>query len=235
MLRRALQTALILILLTACRSSTPIAPTPTLTASPSATPTLTPTLVPSPTATPIILKVEITQTLVNCRSGPGTVFEALNELKQGQLVRAVSRDSVSAWWYVEDPGNPGGFCWVAASSSQLQGDANQLPVRQAPNPQVTNLTLIVEPGHMTVDCFQFPQTFFFKAEATADGPLVAQWQWEASGDGIIETGSLIFERAETRIINQYLQVNAEGEYWMKVSILSPTPLTQRVIFRVTCS
>ncbi|MCC7117177.1 MAG: SH3 domain-containing protein [Anaerolineales bacterium] len=235
MLRRALQTGLILIFLTACNSATPPPPTSTLTLAPTATQPPTPTVTPLPTATPLILNLKILQPVVNCRSGPGVVFELINELKEGQVVRAVGRDVNSDWWYIQDPGRPNGFCWVAASVSQAEGETSRLPIRQAPGTRLLSLTLSVEPQYMEVNCYQFPQTFFFKAEVAADGPLIAQWQWEARDDGIIETGSLAFEQAGTKILNQYFQVNAAGDYWVQLNFLSPTPLNERINFQVRCS
>jgi len=235
MLRRVLHTGLFSIFLVACNTATPIQPTFTFTPAPTATVTNTFTPVPTPTNTPVILDLTVTKELVNCRSGPGVVFELINELSEGQTARVVGRDESSTWWYIRDPGNPGGFCWLSADVTELTGDGKQLPIAQSFVANVINLDLIVEPNRMVVNCFQFPQTFFFKAEVTADGPVIAQWQWESNIDGIIETGSLAFEQAGTKVINQYFQVNAANDYWMKLSILSPTPLTEQVDFRVTCS
>lgn len=235
MLRRVLQTGLISILLVACNSSTPLPPTFTATIVPTATATNTPTSTPLPTATPVTLNLKVIKELVNCRSGPGVVFELMNELSEGQTARVIGRDSSSTWWYIRDPGNPGGFCWVSAEVSEIDGDSSTLPIAQSFVTNVIDLNLVVEPNRMVVGCFEFPQTFFFSAEVTSDGPLIAQWQWESNVDGLIETGTLAFEQAGTKIINQYYQVDAANDYWMKLSILSPTQFTKQVDFRVTCS
>src|SRR5689334_22323418 len=114
MIRRVLLTGLLSLYLVACNSSTPIPPstTPTPAFTQTATITLTPTV--PPTATPVELSLKVIKELVNCRSGPGVVFELVNELNDGQTARVVGRNADSTWWYIRDPGNPGGECWVSA-------------------------------------------------------------------------------------------------------------------------
>jgi hypothetical protein len=233
MIRRVLQAGLFSMVLVACNVSTPVPSTLTPTITATVTPTFTPA--PSPTVTPTELNLKIIKELVNCRSGPGVVFELINELSEGQTVRVVGRNADSTWWYIRDPGNPGGKCWISADVSEITGDSDQLPVVQSSGPSVIDLELTVEPNRMVVSCFQFPQTFFFEAKVTANGPLIVLWQWEANTGAVSETGTLVFEQAGTETINQYYQVGAANDYWIKINILSPNTLSKKVNFRVECS
>ncbi len=236
MLRRVLQTGLLSLHLVACNVSTPVIPTFTPTPpvpTASATNTLTPT--PAPTATPVELSLKVIKELVNCRSGPGVVFELINELSDGQTARVVGRNADSTWWYIRDPGNPGGKCWISAEVSEVNGETSQLTIVQSSIPKVIGLELVVEPNRMLVSCFQFPQTFFFEAKVTADGPLIALWQWEANTGAVTQTGTLVLETAGTEVIYQSYQVDAANDYWMKLNILSPNPLSKQVNFRAECS
>jgi hypothetical protein len=237
MIRRVLQTGLFSVLLVACNVSTPIPPTstPTFTFTPTATTTATPTPTRQPTATPVEFTLKMSRELVNCRSGPGVVFELINELDQGQTVRVIGRNDTTTWWYIRDPGNPGGKCWISADVSEIDGDGEQLPIIQSSATNIIAFNLVVDPIRMVISCFQFPKTFFFEATLTADGPLIALLQWEANTGIHTEHETLVFEQAGTRVIYQSYQVDAANDYWMKLNILSPQPMTRQVDFRASCS
>jgi hypothetical protein len=237
MIRRVLLTGLFSVYLVACNASTPIPPTPTSTSAPTVTATAsqTPTSTPVPTPTPVELNLTVIKELVNCRYGPGVVFELINELNEGQTVRAVGRDVSSTWWYIRDPGNPGGYCWVSSDVSELDGDGSQLTIVRSSAASVINVDLVVEPNRMVVSCFQFPQTFFFEARITADAPVIVLWQWESDTGAVSETGTLAIETAGTEVIHQSYQVDGPNDYWMKLNIFSPNAVSKQVNFRAECS
>ncbi|HEX2995590.1 MAG TPA: SH3 domain-containing protein [Anaerolineales bacterium] len=86
-------------------------PLPTLAVTPVAT--LTPeSVVPvsgscSPTVTANVN--------ANVRSGPGTAYDAIGSLMQGQAETIVGRNDAYTWWYIDYPGVSGGHGWIAAS------------------------------------------------------------------------------------------------------------------------
>jgi hypothetical protein len=235
MIRRVLQTGLFSVFLVACSFSTPSTPTSTPTLAPTATATITLTPTPIPTATPVELNLKVIKELVNCRSGPGVVFELINELDQGQNVRVVGRNADSTWWYIRDPGNPGGKCWISSDVSEISGNTSELPIGQSSAASVIDLQIIVDPLRMVVSCFEFPKTFFFEARITADAPVIVLWQWEANTGAISDTGTLAIETAGTKSIYQSYQVDGANDYWVKLNIFSPNPLSEQVNFRAECS
>ncbi|MEK6751477.1 MAG: SH3 domain-containing protein [Chloroflexota bacterium] len=233
-MKRIIQLAgLVSIALMACtRSSSESLPTPIPTINTQILPSATP--VP-PTPTSAQVRVRITSELVNCRFGPGTNYQLVTELRQGQTEQAVGRNEASTWWYVRDPGNPGGFCWVSADVTEAQGDASQLQVAQPPFVTITKVDLRVEPNRIVVSCNQFPKTVFFEAQITANGPTLLKWKWEVSTGIASNEGAMIYEEAGTQIINEYYQINAPGDYWVKLLILAPTEQVNQVTFPVTCT
>src|SRR5689334_12852606 len=119
--RRVLLAGLFSIALSACNLSSPRPPAPTVTSiPPTATPanTLTPTL--APTATPVQLVLRVTGKLVNCRLGPGVAYDLVNDLDEGESARVVGRNDSSTWWYVRDPGNPNGYCWLSSDVTRIE-------------------------------------------------------------------------------------------------------------------
>ena len=230
MKRRVLFTGLITILLVACANTTP-APTAVPTAT-LFTVSLLPTL--TPTAAPVRVDLLVTDKLINCRFGPGTVYELIDELHEGQSASVVGRDATFTWWYIRDPGNPNGFCWVSANVTKTQGTVEELPVVQSPVPTVTKASLRAEPDRIVVNCDQFPQTIFLEAEVTTNGPTFVTWRWEASTGVSSENVILVFEQSGMQVINDYYQIGAPNEYWVKLHILEPNEIIKQVNIPASC-
>lgn len=235
MKRLVLLTGLISFVLISCSSlfSPEALPTsnPTQTSVP-AIPSATP--IP-PVPTPVQVNLLVINELINCRVGPGTYYQLVNEFTQGQTLRAVGRNEAFTWWYIQDPGNPGGFCWVSAEVTQPQSPTSDLQVAPPPFVTITNVNLRVEPNRIVVACNQFPQTVFFEAQITADGPTLLTWRWEVSTGVSSNEGAMIYEEAGTQVINEYYQINAPGDYWVKLVILTPNEQVEQVTFPVTCN
>ncbi len=106
-------------------------PTPVITN----TPTLTPTLVEETpveeievaTCPPIATALQG----VNCRFGPGTAYDILAVLAEGQTSTVVGRNADRSWWVIERPSGSG-TCWVWSNPVQLSNDACDVPVLAAP-------------------------------------------------------------------------------------------------------
>jgi hypothetical protein len=119
--------------------------------------------------------------------------------------------------------------------TEVEGEAEKLPVVQAPLVTVTKANLRAEPDRMVVGCDQFPQTIFLEAEITTNGPTFVTWKWEASTGVSSERAILVFEQAEMQVINDYYQIGAPNEYWIKLHILEPNELTRQVNIPVNCT
>lgn len=52
---------------------------------------------------------------------------------------------------------------------------------------------------------------------------------------VSDVGTLIYEQAGTQAINEFYQVNAPNEYWVKLHVLTPNQLTQQISFPVSCT
>ena len=232
MKRLVLLAGLILVLAGCTNRNTPPPPEPTVFPTTMPSPTLQPV---TPTATPVEMPVQVTSETANCRFGPGTVYLSLSEIRNGRSLIAVGRDNTATWWQVEDPINPGGFCWISAEVTEEGGDMQQLPVAAAPLVTITKANLRVEPNRISVGCDQFPQTVFFEAAIDANGPTLLTWQWEASTGVVSDVGTLIYEEAGTQVINEFYRINAPNEYWVKLKILTPNELVEQVTFPVSCT
>ena len=226
-------TGMLPVLLAACSIT---APAPTVTLTPAIVPTVaTSTPAATPTATPVQMSLRIKDEIVNCRFGPGTGYVTVNELRRGDTVRVLGRNDSSNWLYVRDPGNPGGFCWLSVSVVELDGQAEQLSVAAPPFVTVTNVSLRAEPNRIVVNCSEFPQTVFFEAKVTTNGPTLLTWNWEASTGAVSDIGTMIFEEAGTQVINEFYPIGGPNEYWVKLHVLTPSIVDKQVNFPVSCT
>ncbi len=152
-------TALCLALLLAACTTPPVtiviaSPTPTHTpvigeaeVVPTATPlvaatqpTLPPTG-PAATSTPVPVdttpRVTANNSAVNLRLGPGTHYEVVSVLPQGQSLEIVGRSADSAWWQVI---SPAGLLWIAAGVTTASNITPDIPIVSAPPPPTNTPT-----------------------------------------------------------------------------------------------
>ena len=99
--------------------------TPTFTFTPSLTPTITFTLTPT---TPMVsVSVE-----TNCRSGPGTVYDALGVLHVGETAQVVGKGADGGYWIIQLPKNPAVKCWLWDNYATVTGNTDGLAKFSAP-------------------------------------------------------------------------------------------------------
>jgi uncharacterized protein YgiM (DUF1202 family) len=94
---------------------------------PTQTPTATNTIQPAPQK-PTVLKTTL------CWIGPGTEYEVVSSLKQGENVEVIGRGSIDGWLIIRNPTyhDP---CWVQASDLQVDAslDVNALQIYNPPS------------------------------------------------------------------------------------------------------
>jgi uncharacterized protein YraI len=57
----------------------------------------------------------IANTNANIRSGPGTVYPAVDSINAGASVNITGKNAEGTWWYISRPSVSGGSAWIAAS------------------------------------------------------------------------------------------------------------------------
>jgi len=88
-------------------------------------PSLTPSLEISPTLEkPMVSVSQVT----NCRSGPGSIYDWLGALNVGQQVEVFGRDPANSSWYIRNPNNSSGFCWIYGEYASVTGNNGTVPV-----------------------------------------------------------------------------------------------------------
>ena len=104
-------------------TSTPEFPTPTFTQTVSPTSAFTET----PTVPQISVLVA-----TNCRVGPGKVYAQVGMLLVGEVAEVFGVDPTGNYWYIRNPDNPNGYCWVWGEYATVVGNAAVLPIFTPP-------------------------------------------------------------------------------------------------------
>lgn len=109
-------------------------PWPTFTLIPEL-PTITPsaTLSPTPvfTSTSLVTLVSVS-VATNCRVGPGKVYERVGALLVGEVAEVVGRSADGNYWYIRNPRQSNGFCWLWGQYATVTGNFAALPVFTPP-------------------------------------------------------------------------------------------------------
>lgn len=100
-------------------------PLPETSATASQTPTAS--LDPTPEQARVLLSEN-----TNCRTGPGSVYELLSILYNGDESEAVAQDPTRDFWYIRNPKAPPAFCWLWGKYATPEGDTASLPVFTPP-------------------------------------------------------------------------------------------------------
>ncbi|HLF73209.1 MAG TPA: hypothetical protein VI524_02595 [Anaerolineales bacterium] len=100
---------------------------PTITETPTAT--LSPT--PVFTATPVVPQISVSVP-TNCRVGPGRVYDRVGALLVGEVAEVVGRNPTGNYWYIRNPHQASGYCWLWGEYATLTGNTGVLPVYTPP-------------------------------------------------------------------------------------------------------
>jgi len=188
-----------------------------------------------PTSTSSVFLASPKDQPVNCRFGPATSYAIVGALVVGRQAEIIGRTEDSSWWYVRNPSDPSISCWLSAEFVQTVGDVQSLPVANSPVIMVTNIYVTVDPPVMNIACDALPQTVVISAEITASGPSTVVWHW-ASSTGIVSTDKqVLFEVGDTKIVQDYYQVNAVKDYIIQVQTTLPNIMTGQASFKVVCT
>jgi hypothetical protein len=124
----------------------------------------------------------------NCRLGPSTLYDIVGYLLANRQSEVHGRNVAQTWWYIENPGKSGAYCWVWGQTTNVQGDVSLLPVVNPPPPP------------------ERPEVAYsvsFSRASTCNGATTAMFE-------VVNLGSLPLESATIRIQNLANNVMSSG-------------------------
>ena len=202
-----------------------------------ASPTDTPTPAPPPatptpefTDTPSAAMVSADSEAVNCRFGPGSEWLGVGALNVGVTVPIVGTNSAHDWWVIDNPGQPGTQCWVAASVTVTSGDTSTVPVLPLPVALVTALSIAVSPGSTVHGVCGGPNPVNFEVTMTTNGPASVTYHLEIyNGNNTLrnktDNASISFSSASTQTFDPGGAYKTDcGDFYIKVFVTNPSIL-----------
>jgi hypothetical protein len=126
----------------------------------------------------------------------------------------------TSWWYVSDPLNLDGFCWVAYDVVDTAGNLNIVPLADRPTASVTHVT--VETLVTFTACGE-PNPVTFNGTIKTNGPTVVKYHWEVSGDAqeTLPDTSLNFAQAGTQQVSTDTFTADCGAYTVSLVVTAP--------------
>lgn len=192
-----------------------------------------PTSTPVPLPTPSVPTVTPNAVDVNCRSGPDLAYDQVSVLPFGGTTTVAGRTADSTWWYVHDPNNPAGFCWIASSVVTIMGPTAAIPVAALPAAIANKLTVAVA-APATIGCGG-PNPVTFSGTISTNGAATVQYQWEITGDKTNTTSpqTLVFMGAGTQDVTGPGAYSVDcGNYAVTLHVVSPNDLSASKTFQI---
>jgi ABC-type branched-subunit amino acid transport system substrate-binding protein len=87
------------------------------------------TPIPAPTATPEGVTLTVLSERQNVRSGPGTAYDIIGQLSEGEQVRVIGANIENTWVVIDFRGRQG---WLSVSIADVFGDLNTVPIVNPP-------------------------------------------------------------------------------------------------------
>lgn len=162
---------------------------PTDTPGPTKTP-LPPTDTPEPTITPDVpYVVKQSDGDANLRLGPGTDYEVVGVLKNGDSLNIIGRNSDSSWWQVS---TQNGEAWVATGIVVAHNVTDNVPVQEPP-PLPASVPTLPPPTTSAPTAIAVPATLPPTATA-ASAPPPQQAVCNCTSDTVNCSGNKSFGR-----------------------------------------
>lgn len=228
-------------------SNVPVTETPTTSPFPSATqpsPTLAPTqtplstntVPPPPTPTSTVPIVFPKETNVNCRLGPSTGWVAISALLVGQSAQITGKSADGSWWNIVDPQSSDRRCWVSGSVVNTGGNLNGISTVDAPDAEVTNVTVNVDPKTITVaGCTGPVLPIKIKGTIETNGPTTVKWRFETQLGGSMGNQSTDFDGFGVKEFSvDYTPPLTAGTYWARLIVTDPNDLQAETSYTIAC-
>ena len=212
--------------------------TPTFTLVPTFTLAPTFTLVPTITLTPTpsTPTVQAGAQDVNCRYGPATTYLPTGSLLKGYTAAILGKSDDGKWWYIQDPRQPGIYCFVAMSVTTASGNLASVLTIATPATRVINVTVQTLVPSTLVSCVGgFPISIDFTATVATNGPAIVTWRWELSQGNISANDTLTFTAFGAQSISDNHHAGAAGDYWVRLHVLAPNDTYGQANYHVSCT
>src|SRR6266511_2211015 len=203
------------------------------------TQTLLPSNTPPPTSTgtPTVPVAFPKDVAVNCRLGPGVGWVVLSGLSVGTSSQIAGKSGDGGWWYIVDPFNSGRKCWVASSVTNTAGNLAGIPVVEAPQADVTKVTLDLDPKSLSVaGCVGPILHLEIAGTIETNGPTSVKWHFETQQGGAMSNQTTDFEAFGSKNVSvDFTPTLTAGTYWVRLIVTEPNAIQAEAKYTLECS
>lgn len=194
------------------------------------------TIFPEVTITPSGPMVQAGSQDVNCRYGPDTTYLAVGYLLRGYTTPILGISEDNGWWYIQDPRQPGIYCFVSRTVTDTSGDISSVPPIPTPPTRVINITVMVDLPETITPCVGgWPVTVGFDATIETNGPALVTYRWEISQGNVSGISEKEFTAFGAQRVEESQHIGAQGTYWVRLHVLSPNDLSAQTDYTVPCT
>ena len=194
-----------------------------------------PTAIETSTSTPSVTLASPREQPVNCRVGPDISYAIIGALLVGNQAEVIGKNPDITWLYVRNPSDPSNNCWLSVDFINVDGPVELLPVVGPPEIMVTSVKVSVEPPAIYVACDAFPQNVVINTQITTNGPTIVSWFWQSNIGKSSPEKQVLFEAGDSKLVQDYYQIDRAGDYSMRVQTLVPNIMTAEATFKAICT
>ena len=149
----------------------------------------------------------------------------------GNQAEVIGKNPDITWLYVRNPSDPSNNCWLSVDFINVDGPVELLPVVGPPEIMVTSVKASVEPPAIYVACDAFPQNVVINTQITTNGPTIVSWFWQSNIGKSSPEKQVLFEAGDSKLVQDYYQIDRAGDYSIKVQTLVPNIMTAEATFK----
>jgi len=173
----------------------------------------------------------------NCRSGPGAVYPIITGLFVGQTSEVLGKNNLGTWWYIRNPINSSGKCWVWTNTTKVVGDTSSLPTiatPPTPTPETPTITISSDASikNYTGAC---PVEITLRGTIETDRPTTVKFRWTSDFAYSFDYVTYKFTKAEDETWFQTMTINADTTGYIRFKLYEPISLSEdRIKITVDC-
>ena len=194
------------------------------------------TLPPTSTSTSTVPVAFPKDVSVNCRLGPGVAWIVLSGLTVGTSSQIVGKSGDGGWWYIVDPFNSGRKCWVSSAVTNTAGNLAGIPVVEAPQANVTKVSVNVDPSSLSVaGCVGPISPLKITGAIETNGPTSVKWHFETQqGGAMAEQTSNSDAFGSINISADFTPTLTAGTYWVRLVVTEPNAVQAETKYTLIC-
>jgi len=155
----------------------------------------------------------------------------------GDVMRVYGRTPDALWWYIQNPDDNNGKCWVWNETTIVTGQVNTIPIiapSLTPTPDQVILTLksVVDPKNYTGPC---PVNIDLEGTIRTNLPTDVTFRWAADFSYPFVPHTFTFDTAGSQSFHETMTISSSTTGYVRFRVYSPYEVkADKVDINITC-